>query len=126
MITRIHSTAVTVSDQEAAKALYVDALGFELCADQLVEGERAMRWLTVRPAGSQTELALIDQKVMGSEAPSRQTGIAFVAADIDATYATLSERGVRFKHPVADMPWGDRATWFYDPDGNEFFLVSES
>ena len=24
------------------------------------------------------------------------------------------------------MPWGDTAAWFYDPDGNEFFLNEDS
>jgi len=32
---------------------------------------------------------------------------------------------VTFKQPVEVMPWGDKATWFYDLDGNEFFLVEE-
>ena len=34
-----------------------------------------------------------------------------------------TERGVKFKEPIAMMPWGAKATWFYDPDGNEFFLA---
>jgi hypothetical protein len=35
----------------------------------------------------------------------------------------LSARGVKFKGPVELMPWGSKATWFYDPDDNEFFLT---
>ncbi len=46
-----------------------------------------------------------------------------MSPDIDATYETLTARGVAFKTPVAVMPWGTKATWFFDPDGNEFCLT---
>jgi len=46
------------------------------------------------------------------------------ATDIDGTYATLVGRGVDIK-PVEPMPWGPKATWWTDPDGNTFFLIEE-
>ena len=67
---------------------------------------------------------LADASWYGAERlANKETGITLVAPDIDATYATLTARGVRFKQPVEVMPWGDKATWFSDLDGNEFFLV---
>ncbi len=36
---------------------------------------------------------------------------------VTATYETLTARGVKFKEPVAIMPWGAKATWFSDIDG---------
>ncbi len=85
-----------------------------------------MRWVTVVPPGSTTQLALPDIRWFdGGVAPSKNTGISIVTTDIDADYATWSDRGVRFKGPVETMPWGDKATWFYDIDDNEFYLIEE-
>ena len=51
------------------------------------------------------------------------TGISLAVKDIEATYNSLVEKGVKFSGPLQDMPWGDKATWLIDPDGNAFFFV---
>lgn len=123
MFSRIHSTTIAVSDQDAALDFYVNTLGWEKGMDANV-GEH-MRFLTVLPPGAETQLVLGHESwFAGGPAPSKG-GISLVSPDIDATYATLTARGVRFKEPVAMMPWGQKAAWFYDPDDNEFFLVEE-
>lgn len=121
MITHIHSTTVYVADQDAAIDFYVNTLGWEKTMDTPMEG---VRYVTVTPAGATTQLVLgPDAWVGGADnVPTRTTGISLICDDMDATYATLVARGVRFKTPPEQMPWGDKATWFYDPDGNEFFL----
>lgn len=125
MISRVHSVTVIVSDQDKALAFYRDTLGFEVAMDNQMGPE--MRWLTVVPPGATTQIALGHVSWAGGPDKARfgETGISFVSPDIDATYETLTSRGVRFKGPLEDMPWGGKATWFYDPDGNEFFLASE-
>jgi hypothetical protein len=35
----------------------------------------------------------------------------------------LSGRGVTFDGPPEQMPWGAKATWLNDPDGNSFFVT---
>lgn len=119
MLSHIHSTTISVADQDAALDFYVATLGWEK-ADDAMFGE-GMRWLTVAPPGATTQLVLAHESWSGK--PAGNTGISLVAPDIDSTYATLQARGVRFKGPVEVMPWGTKATWFSDPDGNEFFLV---
>ena len=125
MLSHIHSTTVVVADQDAALDFYVNTLGWEKRADDRV-GDM-MRWLTVAPPGATTELALGHQSWFTGDHTVRKgghTGISIAASDIDKAYETLTARGVQFKEPVSEMPWGARATWFYDPDGNEFFLVA--
>ena len=123
MISHIHSATVVVADQDAALDFYVNALGWEKAIDNPV-GE-GMRFLTVVPPGATTQLVLAHPSWRGADfTPSKDTGITLVAPDIDAAYETLKARGVRFKQPPTVMPWGAKATWFYDVDGNEFFLVS--
>jgi len=120
----IHSASAAVADQDASVAFYVDALGWEKAADSPIAGD--MRWVTVVPPGSKTELALPDIRWFdGGVAPSKITGISIVTTDIDGDYAAWTARGVRFKGPVETMPWGDKATWFYDIDDNEFYLIEE-
>lgn len=119
MISQIHSTTISVADQDAALDFYVNTLGWDKADDGLF-GE-GMRWLTVVPPGAATQLVLAHES--WAEKPSGNTGISLTAPDIDATYATLAAQGVQFKGPVEVMPWGGKAAWFSDPNGNEFFLV---
>jgi len=122
MISHIYSTTIIVSDQDAAIDFYVNTLGFEKTMDNQMGPD--MRFITVAPPGVTTQLVLGMADWFGEEGGSRKnTGISLISSDIDADYATLTERGVKFKEPVAMMPWGAKATWFYDPDGNEFFLA---
>ena len=124
MISHIHATTIVVSDQEKALDFYVNVLGWEKADDAPMGPE--MRWLTVVPPGATTQLVLGHSSWVGDgRTPGGQTGIALVATDIEGTVATLTERGVTFKGPIEVMPWGGRATWFYDIDDNEFFLASE-
>jgi catechol 2,3-dioxygenase-like lactoylglutathione lyase family enzyme len=126
VITHIHSATVYVADQDAALDFYVNTLGWEKGMDNPMGPD--MRWLTVVPPGAVTQLVLALPSWYGNDStprvPGGVTGIALIAPDIDATYATLAARGVAFKGPVETMPWGARATWFSDPDGNEFFLAN--
>jgi len=124
-ITRLHSTAVFVKDQEAALDFYINTLGWTKAIDQPMGPE--YRYVTVVPPAGGAQLALEVPAGFHGEGsvPGRFNGISFVTEDVDATYAELSAKGVRFKSPVEDMPWGARATWFYDIDGNEFFLTAD-
>ena len=38
--------------------------------------------------------------------------------DVDAAYATLEATGVEFTKAPVDQPWGMRAAYFRDPEGN--------
>ena len=123
MISRIHSTTVIVTDQDRALDFFVNTLGFEKAADVPMGPE--MRWVTVRPAGASTELALGTPGWFAGRTPGGPTGISIISTDIDGDHAALTAKGVRFKGPVEMMPWGARATWLFDPDGNEYFLAEE-
>lgn len=116
------SATIVVSDQEKALDFFVNKLGWEKAYDQDVAGE--FRFITVVPPGAQTQLVLGLAGWLGEgKNPGGPTGINIETSDIDAAYKELSERGVKFKGPVETMPWGAKATWFYDPDDNEFYLI---
>ncbi|HVB63490.1 MAG TPA: VOC family protein [Nitrolancea sp.] len=122
MFSHIYSTTIFVDDQDAAIDFYVNTLGWEKTMDVQMGPE--MRFVTVAPQGATTQLVIGLPSWIGETSNSRKnTGISLITPDIDATYATLVERGVTFKEPVSMMPWGAKATWFYDLEGNEFFLA---
>jgi catechol 2,3-dioxygenase-like lactoylglutathione lyase family enzyme len=130
VITYIHSTTIIVSDQERALEFYVGTLGWEKRIDAMM-GD-GYRFLTVAPVGGQAELVLGPASILGGtpgvgitrgRGMEGASGISFAVEDVDGTYAALVERGVRFSGPPESMPWGDKATWLIDPDGNRFFLT---
>ncbi|MCB8874216.1 VOC family protein [Acidisoma silvae] len=47
------------------------------------------------------------------------------AAEVDALYAGLSERGIPFTRPPADYPWGARCCYFTDPDHYMWEIYSD-
>jgi catechol 2,3-dioxygenase-like lactoylglutathione lyase family enzyme len=124
MFSQIYSATVAVADQDRALEFYVGTLGWEKVMDAPFGDGR--RWLTVMPPGAATVLVLAGRDWDEWAAPlsgGGDTGITLVTPDIEATYATLSELGVAFRAPVTTLEWGQKGTWFSDPDGNEFFLV---
>ncbi len=73
----------------------------------------------------ETSLAIFSIAGMEEMAPGsmRNAGygsvtIGFQVADIDAEYERLKALGVDFVKPLQTHPWGARAFWFRDPDGN--------
>ena len=131
MIAKIHSNAIVVSDQEAALKFYTEILGWEKRTEFRMDEN--YRFLTVAPVGAESELALEPGGVHGvaagacifpaNEMGPASTGISLAVDDIEASYNSLVEKGVKFSGPLQDMPWGDKATWLIDPDGNAFFFV---
>ena len=118
MISQIHSTTIKGSDQDAALRFYTDVLGWEKREDDTLPA--GYRWLTVAPRGAETALVL-EKTEQG--VPTGHTGISLISDDLQRTYEELSAKGVGFRQAPERMPWGDLATWFSDPDGNDVFIV---
>src|SRR5918992_2419492 len=107
LIAKIHSTTISVNDQDKALDFYVNTLGFEKALDAMF-GEN-MRFLSVVPPGATTQLVLAHTS-WGGPISAENSGISFTTPNIDETYKTYSDRGVNFKSPPEDMPWGQKAT----------------
>ncbi len=120
MLTRVHNAEILVSDQDRALAFYTETLGWEKRDDNSYAPE--YRWLTVGAPGDPVSIALSRPQPDGGT-PGGANGLSIQSDDVDADYARLSAAGVRFTGPVEVMPWGDKATWFDDPDGNRFYLI---
>jgi catechol 2,3-dioxygenase-like lactoylglutathione lyase family enzyme len=129
MITGISIVSVWVLDQDAAKEFYETKLGFSVTTD--VTMDNGMRWLTVRPPGSQTqELVLMDplhsmldeetaQQVRALVAKGALSPGVMATTDCKGDYDTLAGRGVEFTQEPADRPYGVEAV-MRDDSGNWF------
>jgi predicted enzyme related to lactoylglutathione lyase len=114
-ITHVQMLTVPVSDQDAAKAFYAGALGFEVVSDETMG---PMRWLQVAPKGAETSVVLAGH--MPGMTPGSVQGLMLQTADLDADCERLRGAGVDVEGPQ-DLPWGRQAT-FTDPDGNGIVL----
>jgi catechol 2,3-dioxygenase-like lactoylglutathione lyase family enzyme len=131
MIQTLSHATIYVLDQEAARAFYVDKLGFEVRADMTM-GE--FRWLTVAPKaqqGLQIILMPLPSPMMDSATASAFRALVEQGAigcgvletdDCQATYDELSRKGVVFKGPPVQRPYGLEAV-LKDNSGNWFSLV---
>ncbi len=119
-ISHISVVTVNVKDQDEALRFYTESLGFEK-RDDAPMGE-GMRWVTVAPAGSPTQISLASGFGFDAGAPlGKNTGLVFETDDIDAAHRALSGRGVRFTKEPAREFFGGWAE-FVDQDGNSFGL----
>ncbi|UGS34014.1 VOC family protein [Capillimicrobium parvum] len=111
--------SIPVSEQDRARAFYVDVLGFAVREDaEMTEGRR---WIELVPPAGGASISLVTW--FDAMAPGSLRGLVLGADDCHDAFAELRRRGVEFvESEVQDAPWGQFAT-FCDPDGNGWVLV---
>jgi len=109
--------SVPVSDQERAKAFYVDMLGFELQRDD--DSVPGIRWVQVAPKAGTTALTLVTW--FDSMPPGSLRGLVLSSGNLQADYEQLVAKGVQFDGPPQQQPWATEAV-LRDPDGNRLVL----
>jgi catechol 2,3-dioxygenase-like lactoylglutathione lyase family enzyme len=114
---KLEVVPLPVSDVDAAKAFYVDKVGFHL--DHDVRPNGTMRIVQLTPPGSACSVVIGEGLPIG--APGSVKGVQLVVEDIEAVRAGLVERGVA----VGDIQQlgpegapGSRFCFFQDLDGN--------
>lgn len=118
---KLEVIGIPVSDVDAAKAFYVDRVGFNL--DHDVRPGEGMRVVQLTPPGSRCSVVIGEGMPLGE--PGSTKGAQLVVEDIDAARAVLAERGVEIT-PVQQLgpegAPGSRFAFFADPDGNGWSL----
>jgi predicted enzyme related to lactoylglutathione lyase len=122
MITAVRKVIVPVGDQQAALDFWTGALGFLLVRDDTYGDER---WIEVQPPKQDLLLVLSPRR---ADEPRRtvpdqlpHSDLFFDCPDIEATYAELTARGVKFPLPPARQHFGWWAL-FEDTDGTRYAL----
>ena len=116
-LSNVRTIGVPVRDQDAARAFFVDTLGFAPEMD--AELQPGFRWVEVSPPGSPVSVAL----VAASDAyPSGvDTGIRFTTPDAAAEHAAMTAAGVDVDE-LLRWPGVPPMFEFRDPDGNTYYV----
>jgi catechol 2,3-dioxygenase-like lactoylglutathione lyase family enzyme len=115
-IQRLSIVSLPVTDQQAAKQFYTEALGFTLIRDNPMGPSG--RWIEVAPRPGETSITLVTW--FPSMPAGSLNGLVLEVEDLDDTMADVQSRGVTFE-PIQSAPWG-RFAAFQDPDGNRWVL----
>lgn len=118
---KLEVIGIPVADVDAAKAFYVDRVGFGL--DHDVSPIAGMRVVQMTPPGSSCSVVIGQGMPLG--APGTMKGAQLVVEDIDVARERLAARGV----PIGEVQQlgpegeaGSRFAFFHDPDGNGWSL----
>lgn len=133
MITNVSLVTVWVTDQDEAKAFYVDTLGFQEATD-ITMGD-GYRWVTVaHPDHPELELTLmkpgppLDEESTAAVRRMMDKGmlhaVGLATDDCRKTHEELVARGVTFIQEPADRPYGVEAM-LRDNSGNWLVLVEQ-
>lgn len=113
MITGIHHVALTVTDLDAARAFYGEAMGFE----QLDRPDFDFPGAWFGAGAHQVHLIVAEQPAAATPAH-----VAFAVADFDAACARLERAGVQVRRPTGGLPGTGRQAFVRDPSGNRIEL----
>lgn len=118
----IQFAELPVTDQDRAKAFYIDKLGCEAVADAPMGGD-GWRWIEVRPPGTQTALHFVRKR---PDAPAEEPVLVFVDADVAGTIERLRGKGVEIVTEPMEAPWspGRTVAEFRDSEGNRMVVGS--
>lgn len=116
---------LSVADLPRSMQFYRDILGGVPAYQFPPEGEPAF----VTLAFGQTELGIgqLTSEPLHGEPQRPATGhrieLCINVPDTDEAVAALAAAGIRVVMPATDFPWGERAAYLEDPDGNLVMLA---
>jgi catechol 2,3-dioxygenase-like lactoylglutathione lyase family enzyme len=125
MITQVATISIPVTDQDRAKAFYVEKLGLELVDDVPLFPGADVRWLSVKPKDAQTAMVLY--KMNGDwehYAPTlgKSQSLTLSVTNLKGYCEELKAKGVTVSKEPSTEFWGTFAN-ILDPDNNELMLV---
>jgi catechol 2,3-dioxygenase-like lactoylglutathione lyase family enzyme len=119
---------LTVSDFQAAVALYRDGLGLEQIADWTSDEGRVVLLSAGRATlelFDEAQAAYVDELEVGRRV-SGPVRLCVEVDDSDAVARRLVEAGAQSVAPAATTPWGDRNARVQTPDGMQLTLFTPS
>ena len=115
---RLWYANIFVTDLTRAVEFYQRTLGLPLQFQHEEFG-----YASFAPEGMRFGIARVDPNAPESQSlVGRHTGLGWGVPDLDAAYAHLKAKGVRFTMAPTKQPWGGYMATFADPDGNISYL----
>lgn len=118
LLTSIHHIAIICSNYQQSRAFYSETLGLPIVREVYREARLSWKCDLAVSDGVQIELFSFPEPPSRPSRPEAQglRHLAFVVDDIDASIATLLQRGVSCEPVRVDEYTGRRFTFFADPD----------
>lgn len=120
MIKAVKFIGIPVADQDRALAFYTDKLGFKVATDQPMGP--GQRWIELRIGTAETRVVLFTPDGHQDRVGTFFNG-SFATDDVQKTYDTLRAKGVEFRGPPEQQPWGTFVV-LKDSEGNQFVVGS--
>ncbi|GIW63075.1 MAG: glyoxalase [Patescibacteria group bacterium] len=117
MTNKIMAIALVVSSLERAIDFYQNKLGLKISRADNGYAELATECAVLELMTKETLPNKIQALISNKSQPKAYYAFAQVE-DVDVLYKELKEKGVEFIARPQTMPWGQRAAYFTDPDGN--------
>ena len=116
MLNKVGWVVVYVSDMDRAVRFYADTLGMGV-------RNRSSEFPEFVELATEGTILSLNSGPEAKGLIGRPTGITLTLSDMEGTYSSLSEQGVRFSGSPTKQPWGGVMTSLFDPDGNEISLL---
>ncbi len=121
MLNKVSAVVLFAQDYEKCLAFYRDILGCQVVVSEPKMSAFKMENQDFALMDMAEAAALLAVDVSAFEPQTGKVDRIMLCADsdnVDAVYETLKARGVAFARPPIDLPWGFRAIYFQDPEGN--------
>jgi lactoylglutathione lyase len=121
MVRAITATVLFVRDLDRCLTFYRDTLGLEVQNSDAHSAAFKMEhiYLLLLDPSAAASLIGSDEDELKIKIKGGPRGLlAAEVSDVDAAYEVLSAKGVTFRRPPIDQPWGKRTAHFADPEGN--------
>jgi catechol 2,3-dioxygenase-like lactoylglutathione lyase family enzyme len=119
---------LTVADVERSMRFYCDNFGFALTYRWPPEGALEFAFLKLDTSGigvaRRGATETLPAGSSGEAAPAAEFELCLYVDDADRASAHLLARGARQLVPPTDQPWGERLTYFADPDGYRIHVTA--
>jgi catechol 2,3-dioxygenase-like lactoylglutathione lyase family enzyme len=118
-------TAITlfVEDLADCKRFYAEAFGLPVAYENETSAVFMFGDLMVNLLAVTQAPGLIGPAPVGGAEAGRRFQLTVPVDDVDALYAELTGRGVKFLNGPMDRPWGIRTAAFADPAGHVWELA---
>jgi lactoylglutathione lyase len=121
MVRDIIATVLFVRDLDRCLTFYRDTLGLEVQNSDAHSAAFKMEhsyFLLLDPSAAASLIGSEEGELKIKIEGGPRGLLAAEVSDVDAAYQVLSAKGVTFRRPPIDQPWGKRTAHFADPEGN--------
>jgi len=123
MLNKLTATVIFVNDLKACMTFYQDFLGLESQFTDEVSVAYKMGNLDFVLLETAAAVEMVGEEALSMA--GNRTMLCIEVEDVDATYKTLTAKGLAFLKPPKNQDWGRCTAYFADPEGNIWELWHE-